>query len=135
MNITDLYTPPPPPCTPPLHTHHVEQMLFHSVSCVLQRLITARYPEPPGQIMARAVYIGMTNNGSSLFVVSSSFFPLLPTNLCSSADSMTKIIIAEVFIHWPARSSNLRSSSQGMNSMNLLGGIGSGFSSVSHRVS
>lgn len=79
----------------PLHTHicthHVEQIPFHSVSCVLQSsssLVAIRSL----YIMARAVYIERLNNGAGLFVC---FF----TNLCSSADQMTKIIIAQVFIH------------------------------------
>lgn len=81
----------------PLHTHtrkhHVEQILVHSVSCVLQSsssLVAIRSL----YIMARAVYIWRPNNGPGLFACF--FF----TNLCSSADWMTKIIIAWVFIHF-----------------------------------
>lgn len=43
--------------------------------------------------MTRAVYIDGPDNGAGLFAC---FF----TNLCSSADWMSKIIIARVFIHF-----------------------------------
>lgn len=75
-------------------THQVEQLLIHSISCVIQSC-SSLFATQTHYIMAWAVNIWRPNNGHRSFARFCLFF----FYLCSSADWMTKIIIAWVFVH------------------------------------